>query len=269
MPTWLSLRSFTQFVSGHVHLKDFGQLVAGEVVSAGGVAKEFNTRYLKSKGLGKSCELITDGRFSGGSSGLSIGHVSPEPAEGGLISLVDTGDTITMDIPNRRIQLDVADDTLASRRAAMDANGTNAWNPQNRLRKVSQALRAYATLTTNASRGAVRDVTSDAVAAPAAGRDGGAPGRIRTYDTRLRRPVLYPAELRAPSRRAIVEEDAALFIPIRSKSRPGASVDIGWRIARAAHFCRQRTRCVPIDYRQFLGQRNRSAIIIGLLLKPC
>ncbi|GAB3676027.1 dihydroxy-acid dehydratase [Salinisphaera aquimarina] len=118
----------------------------------------YPTSYLKSKGLGKTCALITDGRFSGGSSGLSIGHVSPEAAEGGLIGLIETGDPIVIDIPERLIQLDLDDDTLASRRAAMEAKGREAWQPRNRLRKVSPALRAYAALATNASRGAVRDV---------------------------------------------------------------------------------------------------------------
>ncbi|TQL18078.1 dihydroxy-acid dehydratase [Zymomonas mobilis] len=118
----------------------------------------YPTSYLKSKGLGKSCALITDGRFSGGSSGLSIGHVSPEAAEGGLIALVETGDTIVIDIPERVIHLDVDDAVLAGRRAQMEAKGAAAWKPQNRKRPVSSALKAYAALTTNAARGAVRDV---------------------------------------------------------------------------------------------------------------
>ncbi|MCW6536163.1 dihydroxy-acid dehydratase [Sphingomonas lycopersici] len=119
----------------------------------------YPTSYLKSKGLAKSCALITDGRFSGGSSGLSIGHVSPEAAEGGLIGLVETGDTIRIDIPTRAIDLVVAEEVLAARRAAMDAKGRDAWKPIGRERVVSPALQAYAALTTNAARGAVRDVT--------------------------------------------------------------------------------------------------------------
>ncbi len=117
----------------------------------------YPTSYLKSKGLGKACALITDGRFSGGTSGLSIGHVSPEAAEGGLIALVEEGDTIEIDIPNRSIRLAVPDAELARRRAAMEAKGDKAWKPvEQRKRKVTTALKAYASLTTSASRGAVR-----------------------------------------------------------------------------------------------------------------
>ena len=119
----------------------------------------YPTSYLKSKGLGKACALITDGRFSGGTSGLSIGHVSPEAAEGGLIGLVEEGDSIEIDIPNRGIHLAVADDELAQRRAAMEAKGAQAWQPVNRDRPVSAALRAYAAMTTSAAFGAVRDVS--------------------------------------------------------------------------------------------------------------
>lgn len=119
----------------------------------------YPTSYLKSKGLGKACALITDGRFSGGTSGLSIGHVSPEAAEGGLIALVEAGDSIVIDIPNRIIRLDVSDAVLEKRRDAMQAKGKDAWKPGPRPRKVSPALRAYAAMTTNASRGAVRDVS--------------------------------------------------------------------------------------------------------------
>jgi len=119
----------------------------------------YPTSYLKSKGLGKACALITDGRFSGGTSGLSIGHVSPEAAEGGLIALVVTGDPIEIDIPNRGIRLAVDDAELAARREAMVERGDKAWKPFGRKRKVSPALRAYAALTTNAARGAVRDVS--------------------------------------------------------------------------------------------------------------
>ncbi|MEO8170056.1 MAG: dihydroxy-acid dehydratase, partial [Oxalobacteraceae bacterium] len=114
---------------------------------------------IKSKGLGKSCALFTDGRFSGGSSGLVIGHASPEAAEGGAIGLVEEGDIIEIDIPERRIHLKVSEADLAQRRADMDAKGESAWQPANRQRYVSQALQAYAALATSADRGAVRDVT--------------------------------------------------------------------------------------------------------------
>jgi dihydroxy-acid dehydratase len=119
----------------------------------------YPTSYLKSRGLGKECALLTDGRFSGGTSGLSIGHASPEAACGGAIALVEDGDTIEIDIPNRRIHLAVADAELAARRAAMEAKGSAAWKPVNRQRAVSAALQAYAALTTSADTGAVRDVT--------------------------------------------------------------------------------------------------------------
>ena len=119
----------------------------------------YPTSYIKSKGLGKVCALITDGRFSGGTSGLSIGHVSPEAAEGGTIGLVEEGDSIEIDIPNRSIHLAVSDAELARRRTAMHAKGDKAWQPVNRERFVSVALRAYAALTTSAATGAVRDVT--------------------------------------------------------------------------------------------------------------
>jgi dihydroxy-acid dehydratase len=119
----------------------------------------YPTTYIKSRGLGKECALLTDGRFSGGTSGLSIGHASPEAAEGGLIGLVQTGDTITIDIPSRSITLDVHDDVLAARRAAEEARGAAAWTPEDRDRSVSLALQAYAAMTTSASRGAVRDLS--------------------------------------------------------------------------------------------------------------
>ncbi|WP_295582920.1 dihydroxy-acid dehydratase [uncultured Lamprocystis sp.] len=119
----------------------------------------YPTSYLKSKGLGKACALVTDGRFSGGTSGLSIGHVSPEAAEGGLIGLVQDGDLIEIDIPNRRIELLVAPAVLEARRAAMNARGKDAWRPVQRQREVSAALRAYAALTTSAAHGAVRDLS--------------------------------------------------------------------------------------------------------------
>ncbi len=119
----------------------------------------YPTSYLKSKGLGKVCALVTDGRFSGGTSGLSIGHVSPEAAEGGLIGLVQENDRIEIDIPQRHIRLAVADEVIAARRATMEAQGDRAWKPVNRQREISTALKAYAALTTSAAHGAVRDVT--------------------------------------------------------------------------------------------------------------
>ncbi|WP_296746771.1 dihydroxy-acid dehydratase [Mesorhizobium sp.] len=119
----------------------------------------YPTSYLKSKGLGKACALVTDGRFSGGTSGLSIGHVSPEAAEGGLIGMVQEGDTIEIDIPNRKIHLAVSESELAARRAAMAAKGADAWKPaEKRKRKVTTALRAYAAFATSADKGAVRKV---------------------------------------------------------------------------------------------------------------
>ena len=119
----------------------------------------YPTSYLKSKGLGASSALLTDGRFSGGSSGLVIGHASPEAAEGGNIGLVNDGDTIEIDIPNRIINLAISDAELQQRRAAMEARGDKAWKPVNRERVVSQALLAYAALATSADRGAVRDIS--------------------------------------------------------------------------------------------------------------
>ncbi len=119
----------------------------------------YPTSYLKSKGLGKACALITDGRFSGGTSGLSIGHVSPEAAEGGEIGLIEEGDRIEIDIPKRLIRIDVDDAELARRREAMNARGDRAWRPVARDREVSEALQAYAALTTSAARGAVRDLS--------------------------------------------------------------------------------------------------------------
>jgi len=115
----------------------------------------YPTSYLKSKGLAKSCALITDGRFSGGSAGLSLCHISPEAAEGGAIGLLEEGDRIEIDIPARSLRVALSDEALAARRAAMDARG---WRPD-RERHVSPALQAYAALTTSAARGAVRDVT--------------------------------------------------------------------------------------------------------------
>jgi len=146
-----------------------GQVVEGDVVliryegPRGGPGMQemlYPTSYLKSKGLGKACALVTDGRFSGGSSGLSIGHVSPEAAEGGDIGLVETGDLIAIDIPARKIDVLVGADELARRRAAMEAKGADAWKPARpRDRKVSVALQAYAAMTTSAARGAVRDLS--------------------------------------------------------------------------------------------------------------
>ncbi|GAA4258417.1 dihydroxy-acid dehydratase [Azospirillum formosense] len=119
----------------------------------------YPTSYLKSKGLGKACALVTDGRFSGGTSGLSIGHASPEAAQGGAIGLVRDGDRIEIDIPNRKINLALSDEELQRRRDAENAKGADAWKPASRNRVVSPALRAYAALTTSADRGAVRDVS--------------------------------------------------------------------------------------------------------------
>lgn len=119
----------------------------------------YPTSYLKSKGLGKDCALITDGRFSGGTSGLSIGHVSPEAAEGGNIGLVEEGDTIFIDIPNRVIEFKISDDELQARREKMDARGSLGWKPKAlRKRRVSKALQAYGMMATSADKGAVRDL---------------------------------------------------------------------------------------------------------------
>ena len=117
----------------------------------------YPTAYLKSKGLGKSCALLTDGRFSGGTSGLSIGHVSPEAAEGGAIALVNEGDIINIDIPNRTINVEISDDELKLRREAMEKK-ENKWQPEPRKRRVTDALKAYAMMATSASKGAVRDI---------------------------------------------------------------------------------------------------------------
>lgn len=143
-----------------------GKVVAGDVVviryegPKGGPGMQemlYPTSYLKSMGLGKKCALITDGRFSGGSSGLSIGHISPEAANGGLIALVNDGDIIDIDIPNRKLALDVPAAELERRQAAQVARGDKAWTPLNRQRQVSYALKAYASLATSADKGAVRD----------------------------------------------------------------------------------------------------------------
>ncbi|MCP3937121.1 MAG: dihydroxy-acid dehydratase, partial [Actinomycetia bacterium] len=119
----------------------------------------YPTTYIKSRGLGAECALLTDGRFSGGTAGLSIGHVSPEAAEGGLIGLVEDGDIIEIDIPGRTINLAVDDAEIESRRAAQAERGADAWTPVDRDRHVSQALKAYAAMTTSAARGAVRDLS--------------------------------------------------------------------------------------------------------------
>ncbi|WP_226016832.1 dihydroxy-acid dehydratase [Novosphingobium sp. FKTRR1] len=146
-----------------------GQVKAGDVVviryegPRGGPGMQemlYPTSYIKSKGLGAACALVTDGRFSGGTSGLSIGHVSPEAAEGGTIGLVETGDEVAIDIPGRSITLLVGDDELARRRTAQEARGDDAWTPvKPRPRKVSLALQAYAAMATSAARGAVRDLS--------------------------------------------------------------------------------------------------------------
>ena len=140
-----------------------GKIVAGDVVviryegPKGGPGMQemlYPTSYLKSMGLGKACALLTDGRFSGGTSGLSIGHVSPEAANGGMIGVVRDGDLISIDIPNRKIELLVDDNILAERRIEQEKLG---WKPRNRQRQVSMALKAYAMLATSADKGAVRD----------------------------------------------------------------------------------------------------------------
>jgi dihydroxy-acid dehydratase len=118
----------------------------------------YPTSYLKSKGLGKACALITDGRFSGGTSGLAICHISPEAAEGGSLALVEEGDRIEIDIPKRVIRVSLSTEELAKRRRAMEAKGAAAWKPAARDRKVSKALQAYAAMATSAAHGAVRDV---------------------------------------------------------------------------------------------------------------
>ncbi|WP_025732548.1 dihydroxy-acid dehydratase [Carnimonas nigrificans] len=149
------------------HVLD-GKVKEGEVVviryegPKGGPGMQemlYPTSYLKSKGLGKKCALMTDGRFSGGTSGLSIGHVSPEAASGGAIGLVENGDMIRIDIPARRIDVVLSDDELAARREQMEARGEQAWKPSiKRARNVTAALKAYAMLATSADRGAVRDL---------------------------------------------------------------------------------------------------------------
>jgi dihydroxy-acid dehydratase len=119
----------------------------------------YPTSYLKSMNLGKACALITDGRFSGGTAGLSIGHVSPEAAEGGAIALIEAGDVIDIDIPARTMNVRVSAEVLEARRKAMEAKGAAGWKPESRERQVSPALQVYAAMATSAARGAVRDVS--------------------------------------------------------------------------------------------------------------
>ena len=145
-----------------------GKVKAGDVViiryegPRGGPGMQemlYPTSYLKSMGLGKKCALITDGRFSGGTSGLSIGHVSPEAANGGNIGLIKENDLIKIDIPNRRIEISVSDDELKARRQEMESRGVKAWKPVKRDREISFALQAYAALASSADKGGVRDKT--------------------------------------------------------------------------------------------------------------
>jgi dihydroxy-acid dehydratase len=144
------------------------KVVAGDVVvityegPRGGPGMQemlYPTTYLKSKDLGKVCALLTDGRFSGGTSGLSIGHVSPEAAEQGEIALIEENDQIEIDIPNRTINLMIDDEVLTQRKNKMNAKDKSAWKPKPRTRKVSQALRAYALMATSADKGAIRDIS--------------------------------------------------------------------------------------------------------------
>jgi dihydroxy-acid dehydratase len=142
-----------------------GKVVSGDVVvithegPKGGPGMQemlYPTSYIKSKHLGKECALITDGRFSGGTSGLSIGHISPEAAAGGNIGLVQDGDIIEIDIPNRTINVRLSDEELALRRQAEIARGKEAFTPKDRNRVVSKALRAYASMVSSADKGAIR-----------------------------------------------------------------------------------------------------------------
>ncbi len=147
-----------------------GQVQAGDVViiryegPRGGPGMQemlYPTSYLKAMGLGSKCALVTDGRFSGGTSGLSIGHVSPEAASGGAIALVENGDVIDIDIPRRTIRIDISDQELAKRRKLMNAKGKNGWKPTApRPRKISKALQAYALMATSADKGAIRDISN-------------------------------------------------------------------------------------------------------------
>lgn len=161
----------------------------------------YPTSYLKAKGLGKACALITDGRFSGGTSGLSIGHVSPEAAEGGTIALVREGDRIAIDIPNRSITLDVAAEELESRRFVATSGEPNPWRPkESRARRVSAALQAYAALTTSASRGAVRDISQ--IGAATITGNGVVPGKS---------PSLEPAQAQTNASRT---HDPEMEVPL-------------------------------------------------------
>jgi dihydroxy-acid dehydratase len=125
----------------------------------------YPTSFLKGKGLGRACALVTDGRFSGGTSGLSIGHISPEAASGGVIALVQEDDTVVIDIPRRELRLDVPDIELAERRSALLAS-LGSYRPASRQRPVSAALQVYAALATSASTGASRDISVLAKLAP-------------------------------------------------------------------------------------------------------
>ena len=145
---------------GHIR----GEVVSGDVVviihegPKGGPGMQemlYPTSYIKSKHLGKECALITDGRFSGGTSGLSIGHISPEAASGGNIGLIRNGDIIEIDIPNRSINVKLSDQELANRRKEEENKGINAWKP-NRNRQVSKSLRAYASMVSSADKGGIR-----------------------------------------------------------------------------------------------------------------
>ncbi len=161
-------RVFESQDDGMTGVLDPKQVNAGDVVviryegPKGGPGMQemlYPTTYIKSRGLGKECALLTDGRFSGGTSGLSIGHASPEAAAGGAIALIRDGDTIDINIPERSINLAISDEELAQRRAEEDERGEDAWTPRERDRTVSTALQAYAALTTSADRGAVRDLS--------------------------------------------------------------------------------------------------------------
>ena len=154
--------------------KLMAKLTAGDVVviryegPRGGPGMQemlYPTSFLKGKGLGRACALVTDGRFSGGTSGLSIGHISPEAASGGVIALVEEGDTVVIDIPRRELRLDVPDSVLAERRQALLAS-LGSYRPASRQRSVSAALQVYAALATSASTGAARDISALAKLAP-------------------------------------------------------------------------------------------------------
>ena len=160
-----ALRRSTKARTMQLRVSSAGDVVAGDVVviryegPQGGPGMQemlYPTSYLKSMGLGKKCALITDGRFSGGTSGLSIGHASPEAAAGGMIGLIEDGDIIDINIPTREMNLKVSEEVLAARRVEMDKNG---WKPKNRVRNISTALKVYAMMATSADKGAVRDLS--------------------------------------------------------------------------------------------------------------